>query len=365
MTVSTEQTDLQHIVQLVRQGAEANERPDLVRRMRLAAEAADGGGTAAVAAAVIRSLESLEVDLRTRRAALGDPGRDARLAAESRHAETRLHRFRERAAKWPRALGDALAAADSDLEYALHSRMRSLLDDGTAVIESRGDVAGWLTGRLVTEAEECQEMVRSAVDVVAERVADVLQMTVALPPKSSPPGSPRDLVARLPRSRPARPDGQPLATRLLGVVMPTYSGMMVALVLPRLVGLRLPLWVLVAVAVAGAAALGGAALAGERQRQVSRRNAEADGELRSAVDAFRMALGKQMRDGVRAVEQQLHAAADEAVAAETRRLSAAASDAAAAAGDSDRTEQALADIDADLESIRDLRDRAGRHAQRP
>jgi len=130
----TEQGDLQQLVHLVLQGAEANERPDLVRRMRTAAglvadEQPAGDEAASVAATVVRALQSLEIDLRTRRAALCDPGRGARLAAEARHAETRLRRFQERAARWPRTLGDALSAADSDLEYAVHSRLRALLDE--------------------------------------------------------------------------------------------------------------------------------------------------------------------------------------------------------------------------------------------
>jgi hypothetical protein len=133
---------------------------------------------------------------------------------------------------------------------------------------------------------------------------------------------------------------------------------MVALVLPRLFGLRLPLWLIVAVAVAGAVAMGGAAVAGERQRQVSRRNAETVGDLRSTVDAFRMAVGKQVRDGIRGIEQQLHAGVGEAVTHQTRQLSAAANSTRGVAQDGRRPEQALADIDVDLGSVRELQLRA-------
>jgi len=372
MTVSTgpvEQADLPELVHLVLQGAEANERPDLVRRMRVAADAMAGSlpaGTeaAAVSATIVRALQSLEIDLRTRRAALRDPGRGARLAAESRHAETRLRRFQERAAKWPRMLGDALSAADSDLEYAVQSRLRSLLDEGTAVVEARGDLEEWLRPRLVTEVEACHEALRSAAEVVAGRIATALELTVAVPPVTLAFEPPEELVARLHPRPHSTSDKQPLPTRLLGIVMPTYSGMMVALVLPRLFGLRLPLWLILAVAVVGAVAMGGAAVAGERQRQASRRTAETVGDLRSTMDAFRMAVGKQVRDGIRGIEQQLHAGVGEAVTRQTRRMSAAADSFRGTAEDGRRTEQALADIDADLESIRELQLRAGQLADR-
>ncbi|MGX6606114.1 hypothetical protein ACWKSP_28895 [Micromonosporaceae bacterium Da 78-11] len=363
MTVSTspvEQDELRQLVQLVRQGAEANERPDLVGRMRTAADMrAAPGSTADVAATVVRALESLEIDLQARRRSLGDPGRGARLDAEWRHAETRLRRFQDRAAKWPRMLGDALAAADSDLEYAVQSRLRSLLDEGTALIGAgnRGDeVERRLRDRLLAEADACHQALRSAAEVVAGRLASSLELTVAAPPVTREP--PEQLVARLHRRPPTAADRQPLPTRLLGIVMPTYSGMMVALVLPRLFGIRMPLWLIVAAAVVGAFAMGGAAVTGERQRQAGRRAADTIGDLRSTVDAFRMALGKQVRDGVRGLDQQLRAEVDEAVSGQTRRLSAAAESSRKRAEAGRQVEQSLTDIDTDLDSVRELRLRA-------
>jgi hypothetical protein len=210
----------------------------------------------------------------------------------------------------------------------------------------------------VAEAEAGQQALRSAAEVVAGRVTASLELSVPVPPVALAFERPAEVVAQLHRRPPGTSDRPPLPSRLLGVIMPTYSGMMVALVLPRLFGLRLPVWLIAAVAVAGAVAMGGAAFAGERQRQVSRRNAEAVGALRSTVDAFRMAVGKQIRDGIRTIEQQLHAGLGDAVNRQTRRLSAAADSARELAEDGPRTERALADIDLDLESIGELRHRA-------
>jgi hypothetical protein len=194
MTVSTSpvgQGELQRLVHLVLQGAEANERPDLVRRMRAAADLVATSQPApaeaeAVAATIVGALESLEIDLRARRAALCDPGRGARLAAESRHADARLRRFQERSAKWPRMLGDALSAMDSDLEYGVQNRLRALLDEGTSVIESRslggGGLQSWLRPRLIAEVEVCHRELRSAAAAVTRRVTGSLELTDTLPP---------------------------------------------------------------------------------------------------------------------------------------------------------------------------------------
>jgi hypothetical protein len=145
--------------------------------------------------------------------------------------------------------------------------------------------------------------------------------------------------------------------------MPTYSGMMIAIVLPRMFDLAMPIWLIVTVAVIGALTMGGAALAGERQRQAGRRSAETGGELRSAVDAFRMTLFKQARDAIRAVELELHAAIGDAVRQRTRRLSAEAAALRERAADCQRPDGALTDIDTDLESVRELGSRARKLVQ--
>lgn len=60
------------LVDLVMQGAEVNERPDLIRRLT-AARHALAGAVRAAAGQVLRALESVEIDLRSRRTMLTDP----------------------------------------------------------------------------------------------------------------------------------------------------------------------------------------------------------------------------------------------------------------------------------------------------
>jgi hypothetical protein len=364
MTGAVASNDLRELVHLVRQGAEANDRPDLVRRLHAAEEDVAAARPAApVAATVVRALRSLEIDLRSRRAALSDPGRGARLDAEARHAESRLRQFQDRTARLPRMLGDALSATDSDVEFAVQNWLRALLEEGTGVIESGllgDDLDRWLRNRFATEVEAVHRALRSAATEVGAKIATTLGLTDPLPPMTLDLGSPEELVAHIHRGPRALTDRQPLATRLIGVIMPTYSGMMLALVLPRLFGFGMPLVPTLGLAVGGAVALGGSAMAGERQRQRSRRNSENAVDLRSTVDAFRMAVSKRVRDGTRSIEQQLHANLVEAVTRQTARLSDAADSSRRVAEDGGRGPEALNEIDLDLESIRDLLLRAQR-----
>ncbi|MEV6349203.1 hypothetical protein [Actinoplanes sp. NPDC051851] len=357
--------DLRDVVHLVLQGAVANARPDLERRMRMAAaDLAAGHPAAPIAEAATRALQSLEIDLRSRRAALADPGHRARLAAEAQYDEVRLRHFQDRAGMWPRSLGDALAAASSDIEFAVHNWLRSLLDEGTEAIEKQGltgaDLDRWLRQRLVAETEAVHRALRAAAREIGEQVAAALGLSEPVPPAKLDLEPASELVAHIHRGPRPLSERQAVVTRLVGVLMPAYSGIMIALIVPRFLGLGMPLWLTAAVAVAGAAGLGGAALAGERHRHRSLRNGESATALRSLIDAFRMAVSKRTRDGIRAIEQQMYAGLSEAVTSQSRRLSAIADASRRSAGEGERLHQALGEIDLDLASVRELRERAQR-----
>jgi hypothetical protein len=354
--------ELREVADLVLQGAAANGRADLVGRMRAAAaELAAGGSAAPVAETAIRVLRALEIDLRNRRAVLVDPAQRARIVTEARYDEFRLRQFQERSVRWPRMLSDALAATTSDIEFAVLNWLRALLDEGTVVIESKGlsgdDLDRWLRKRLVAETEAVHRALRLAAREIGGQVAWSLELSVPVPPANLDLEPPAELVAHIHRGPRALSERQALATRLVGVLMPAYSGIMISLVVPRFLGIGMPLWLTGAVSASGALGLGGAAVAGERQRQRSRRNAESVGELRSLIDAFRMAAGKRIRDGIRAIEQQMYTGLNEAVTSQSRQLSAIADASRRSAGEAERPQQALADIDIDLASIDQLRQR--------
>lgn len=367
-----ELNELSELIQLVLQGAEANQRPDLVRRLSratdvIAARGATGTDAASVASTLVQALGSLEIDLQTRRAALRDPGRTARLVAEMRHAEGGLRQFQDRSGEWPRALGEALVAAAQDIEFDAGGRLRALLEEGTAAIESGArtgdDVDPWLRKRLAAEADACSHALRSVADGVLRDLATSLELTTSLPRPEFALASSEELVAGLgsrPRALPGRPS---LSGRLLGVVMPTYGGTMMALVLPRFFNLPMPGWLIAVSAAVGAMTMGGAAVAADRQRQVGQRSAEVVAAMRSVVDAFQMALVRQIRDSVRTLEQELYGCLAEGIEHQLRLLSAEAAAARRAADATGHTDQAVADIETDLSCLHTLRNRALRIAR--
>jgi hypothetical protein len=68
---------------------------------------------------------------------------------------------------------------------------------------------------------------------------------------------------------------------------------------------QLPLWVVVGGALGAALLLGGAALSGERKRQLETRRNRAKSLVRHCADGFLLVAGKHTRDTLRRAQQQL------------------------------------------------------------
>jgi hypothetical protein len=359
--------EVRELLDLCSKGATVHDRPDLVERLAGARWALESpvparGAVRDAAAVVLRACDSLEVDLRAQRAQLRDPGRAPRLQAELADARARREAFESRAQTWSAVLGEGFAALGSDLEFEVRMSTRAVQAEADAAIVS-GDpgrhgtqLQSWLRARLVYEADRILGRLHDDARAVATRLAG--QLGLAAPDLPTPvlPGA--RLVAELRPHTPPVGGGQSLAFRLLRVVMPGYGGIMMTFVLSRLLGLQLPVWVIAAVAVLGALATGGAALLGDRRRQLERRRSEARAMVRALLDDHQLVLGKQVRDTVRVLQSDLRTATSAVVSKHLRQLSERLDAAGAAAKGARRSADEIAGVEADLGSITTLRDRA-------
>jgi hypothetical protein len=126
----------------------------------------------------------------------------------------------------------------------------------------------------------------------------------------------------------------------------------------RLLGVQVPTVVLAGLALLGAFALGGAALTGERKRQLDRRRGVAVAALRATVEELRLSLSKQLRDASRTLQQDLRR--DASVTA-VRRAAVHAAELEVvrrAAEDDRRSADELAQIARDLTALGEHRRRA-------
>ncbi|MGR6963363.1 hypothetical protein ACU610_02735 [Geodermatophilus sp. URMC 61] len=360
--------ELRELLDLCTRGATANDRQDLVERLagaRRVLETPDPAGHSVrdAAAVVLRACDSLEVDLRALRAHLQDPARVPRLQAELADARARRETFESRVQTWPAVLGEGFAALGSDLEFEVRRATRAVQAEADAALVSTDpgrhatELESWLRGRLVAEAERILGRLHEDTRAVAARLADQVGLAALDVPTSSvlPAGR---LVADLRPHTPPVGGGQPLATRVLRVAMPGYAGIMMTFVLSRLGGLQLPGWVMAVAAVLGALVTGGAALLGDRRRQLERRRSEGRAMVRGFLDDYQLVLGKQVRDALRVLQSDLRTTTSAAVGTHLRQLSERLDAAASAAKGARRMADEVADVEAGLGSIATLRDRA-------
>ena len=348
------------------EGARSNERPDLLRRLDAARSTLAGTPHPAAvrdAAAVAQhALDSLEVDLRSRRAALADPDRANRVWAELGRTRQVQEEFRGRLGTWAQLLTEGFASVHSDVEFRLLTGMRAAAAESDQVVvdtDGRGgaeQLDAWVAQRVASEAAGIRALLHAGARRVAARLAEHLQ----LPADPVVPPVP-ELV--LPDLRPsARPSLAPAprrgAARLLTVGMPTYGGLMMGFILPRVLELALPQPLLLGLAALAAGAMGASAVAVERhQRREMRRNATRM-TVRGAIDDASVALSKHVRDALRGIQQQVRDSTSAAAAERARGLDQRYRTVAAAAEAARDAGAAIRDIDADLAEIGRLRARA-------
>ncbi|GAA4676519.1 hypothetical protein GCM10023215_06070 [Pseudonocardia yuanmonensis] len=360
------------------EGAEANDREDLIRRLRRAREALRlARNTEREAAAVRtageetdRALASLGADLRFRRAALADPARANRLRAEFARARTRSEHERALAREWPQLLADGFATLGSDAEFAVRTASRAVLAETEAALAAsdprrdRARLEEQLRTRLVAEADRARGQARDTVSALADRLGRHLELDTPLEVPALPMVTPAALVDGLAPPPASSGGGRlPVPARMVGIVMPSYGGIMMAFVLTRIMGIHLPLWLLITGAVTAALALGGSAVMAERKRALDRRRQEARAGFRAVVDEFQIVLVKQLRDASRTAQTALRRAAGAAVTAREKATTEQLEAVRRSVDELRDTGRAVRAVDSDLASVADLRRRARRLAE--
>ena len=237
---------------------------------------------------------------RFRDAARGGAGRPAAVERAAGLAEDKPRKPGRR----PSPPGPILAAGSrrrvrrgvSDVDFDLRVRMRAVaaeaeraIDDGH-VDRAWADFDSRLRDRLVYEARQTCTLLTARVEAVAATLRAHLDSA-----------TPNPVVLPLPTRdhlfehvQPHRPTagGRPLATRGQALLDSAYGGILMAFVIPRLAGLKVPIWVLAAGASITAIALVVATVLGERKRRLDRLRSQARRTVRHCTDGFLLSAGK-------------------------------------------------------------------------
>jgi hypothetical protein len=223
--------------------------------------------------------------------------------------------------RWSQVLADGFAAVSSDVDFDLRSRVRTVVAEAERAVDESDPardwdaIHTWLRERLEYEGRQTRALLASRTAEIAAAVGAEVGGPALQP--VDPPAVP-DLFGKLPPREPPAGRSRPLAARGRSLVTSGYGGLMMALVLPRFAGIHLPIGFVVGAALLAALLMGGAAMSGERKRQLDARRSRAKSLVRHCADGFLLGASKYTRDAVRTAQQQLR---DESAArtAELRR----------------------------------------------
>lgn len=330
----------------------------LLRRVVARADDLDRRSTSQDVLAVAEQLASgMQAELAAQR----DPEKVEGLVAELTRAKTRADDLRQRSARWQITLNDGVADLQSDIDYDLRDRLRTIGREAEELIDAADpsqiwdQFAEWLHQQVASAASAnfvwAAERARWLSAQVAEHFAEGVEF--ALPElrfdQSHGVAGKVDPLAQ--------PDaegfgvGQKVITGMRG----GYGGMLMIGMATTLAGMAL----LNPISLAAGALFGTKTVRDERKRMLQRRQAEAKTAVRRHVDEVTFQVGKDSRDMLRHTQRQLRDHYS-AIAEELSRSiadSVTAAQSAVATSTSER-EQRIRDLEAEISRIDALAARA-------
>lgn len=288
-----------------------------------------------------------------------DPEKAGQLARELEAARSRVDGLRQRSARWQTTLTDGVADLIADIEYDLRDRLRAVSRDAEQLLEDAdpADIwdqfAEWFHKQVAHAVAQnfvwTTERARWLAEQVAEHFAEAVDVT--LPELRVAGGSVAGLVD--PLEMPADEKfgiGQKLFVGARG----GYGGMLMFGLASTFAGIALlnPLSV-------GAGLLFGAkTVRDEKKRLKQRRQAESKNAVRRHIDEVTFQVGKDSRDNLRRIQRDLRdhftTVADELSEALKESVAAAQT----ALKDDAERQQRVADLEAELERVTGLAERA-------
>lgn len=308
---------------------------------------------------VLVTCQALEATMRAELMSQNDPEKAGQLARELEAARSRVDGLRQRSARWQTTLTDGVADLIADIEYDLRDRLRAVSRDAEQLLEDAdpADIwdqfAEWFHKQVAHAVAQnfvwTTERARWLAEQVAEHFAEAVDVT--LPELRVAGGSVAGLVD--PLEMPADEKfgiGQKLFVGARG----GYGGMLMFGLASTFAGIALlnPLSV-------GAGLLFGAkTVRDEKKRLKQRRQAESKNAVRRHIDEVTFQVGKDSRDNLRRIQRDLRdhftTVADELSEALKESVAAAQT----ALKDDAERQQRVADLEAELERVTGLAERA-------
>ena len=257
---------------------------------------------------VLAVAEQLNTGMKAELAALEDPAKAAVLVEEFTRAKARADELKQRYSRWQITLNDGAADLQSDIDFDLRDRLRTITREAEELLDA-GDpgeiweqfaewfhqqVAGAASANFVWAAERSRWLAARVAEHFAQG-AEIAMPELRFDQSQGMAGK----VSHL-----ARPQADKFGAgqRLLTGVRGGYGGLLMAKLATSAIGLGvigLPVTAGVAVA------LGTKAVRDERKRTLQKRRSDAKQAVRKHIDEVSFQVGKDSRDMLRRTQRAL------------------------------------------------------------
>jgi hypothetical protein len=307
---------------------------------------------------VLSVAEQLSAGMKAELEVQEDPGRMEGLVGELTRAKANADELKQRSSRWQITLNDGVADLQSDIDYDLRDRLRTIGREAEQLIDDADPAAVWdqfaewfhqqVSSAASSNFVWAAERARWLAGQVAEHFAEGAE--IALPELRFDDGGMAGKVDPLAQPEVERSGvGQKLLTGMRG----GYSGMLMFGMLGTLMGMSI-----FAGAPAGIA-LGVKTVRDENKRQLMKRRSDAKQAVRKHIDEVTFQVGKDSRDMLRRTQRQLrdHFSALAEEVSTSLAASVLAAQSAVKTTSSER-EQRIRDLKAELSRIEGLATRA-------
>jgi hypothetical protein len=309
---------------------------------------------------VLAVCQQLEVEFEAERAALADPAAAQQVIGELTLAKQRVEALKTAAAKWQQTLNDGVADLNSDIDHDLRTRIRHVLQEADDAVEEADpadtwpEMEAWLESRTSHELVANYSLLRTLADELSERVAQHFREASGQVFDQLAVFNPTPLLTRAKVDHKIELSKMGVGKQAMVALKSSYGGVLMFTMLGSMAGIVLgPLTVGIGLV------MGRRGLLDEKKRQLQQRRTQARNAIRRYCDEVTFVMGKDSRDTLRRIQRQLRdhysGLAEELNKSNARALSGASE--AAKRTQADR-EKRLKDLDAELNRLRQLRQRA-------
>ncbi|MQA64089.1 MAG: dynamin [Actinophytocola sp.] len=335
--------------------------PDLVRFLAERVNGRTASRLAGEAAAEVATVcTQFAAQFEGERAALADPEQAHLVVSELTEVKERVEALKSAAARWNQTLTDGIADLNSDIDHDLKRRIRDVVNEGDSAMEDIDpaeiwpEMESWLQARVAHELLANYWLLRQRATALSEEVGEHFREAsgevldrIAVP-------NPTPALAGTQVEHKIELEKMKVGKQAMVALKSAYGGAIMFVMLGTFTGISLG-----PIALGIGLVMGRKGLRDEKKRQRAARQTQARNAIRRYCDQVSFVMGKDSRDTLRKIQRQLRdhytGLAEElnrSNAEALRRASEVATQSQA------EREQRLADIDAELARLAELRNRA-------